>query len=483
MRADRYRGERRRRLLHVLFAVAASLAVTAILYPARGFLDLAVIVLVYFLPVGISAARWGMIPGIVSSFATFLFLNYFFIPPYGTFTVHHLQDLVVLVGFLVLSISVSRLVGRMREGLAIAKERENETARLYELSLSLSRLTRATEIVSTLERYTLETFLVDRVEAQVEDEAAHTLPPAGAPNGEDQPPALVFSMQGAQRLLGEIRVWRRKAFSPAEERLLRSFTMQGALALERVQLASVQARGKILEESDRMKTALLSSVSHELRTPLATIKASVSSLNTGSVPLDSEASRDLLQALEEETDRLNQLVGNLLNMSRIEAGALKLQQRWSELSDIAASAVSKARAASHSHSIAMDIPEELPLVWADDILMQQVFVNLIDNSRKYSPEASTILIKARQRGDHLWVQVSNEGPAVSEDDLEQIFEKFHRVTAADQITGTGLGLSICKGIVEAHQGRIWAENIDRGFAIAFTLPTHVDGESPRISGE
>jgi two-component system, OmpR family, sensor histidine kinase KdpD len=483
MRLDWNQDERRRRLLHLVLTVAASLAVTAMLYPARDFLDLAVIVLVYFLPVGISAARWGMIPGIVSSFASFLFINYFFISPYGTFTVHHLQDLVVLVGFLVVSISVSRLVGRMRESLAIAEERENETARLYELSLSLSRLTRAAEIVSTLQRFTSETFLVNHVEVQVEDDAAAALPPSNAQIGEDQQPTLTFSMQGAQRLLGEIRVWRRKALSPAEERLLRAFTMQGALALERVQLASVQARGKILEESDRMKTALLSSVSHELRTPLATIKAAASSLNTGSVPLGSEASKDLLQAIEEETDRLNQLVGNLLNMSRIEAGALRLQQRWNELREIAAAAVTKARAASQSHNITMDIPEELPLVWVDDILMQQVFVNLIDNSRKYSPEGSTILIRARQRDGHLWVRVSNAGPAVSEADLEQIFEKFHRVTAAGQITGTGLGLSICKGIVEAHRGRIWAENLEQGFGIAFTLPTHVDGEAPRIPGE
>jgi len=449
----------------------------------RGSLDLAVIVLVYFLPVGMSAARWGMIPGIVSALASFLFINYFFISPYATFTVHHPQDLVVLLGFLVLSVSVSRLVGRMREGLAMARARENETARLYELSLSLSRLAQEAEMVSSLERFTVETFLAQRAEVLVEDAAASASPAAANGRGGDPPLTTVVAMQGAQRLVGEIRIWRGRPFSPAEDRLLRAFATQGALALERVQLAAAQARTKILEESDRMKTALLSSVSHELRTPLATIKAAVSSLNTESVALGSAASKDLLQAIEEETDRLNQLVGNLLSMSRIEAGALKLQQRWNELREIAALAVTKARAASHSHNIAMDISEELPLVWVDDILMQQVFVNLIDNSRKYSPEGSTILIKARQRSGCVWVQVSNAGPAVSEDDLEQIFEKFHRVTAADQITGTGLGLSICKGIVEAHQGRIWAENLERGFAIAFTLPTDVDGETPRIPSE
>jgi two-component system sensor histidine kinase KdpD len=449
----------------------------------RASLELAIIVLVFFLPVGISAARWGMIPGIVSAIASFLLINYFFIPPYATFTVHQPQDLVVLVGFLVLSVSVSRLVGRMRESLAVAEARENETARLYELSVSLSRLTRETEIVSSLERFTLETFLAGRVEVLPYTDTAPR--PHAAPDGVAgvQPPVFVASLQGSQRLLGEIRIWRGRPLSPAEERVLHAFATQGALGLERVQLASAQARTKILEESDRMKSSLLSSVSHELRTPLATIKAAASSLNSDEFTLDSAARADLLQAIEEEADRLNQLVGNLLSMSRIEAGALKLQRRWNELQEIAASAVKKARAASHSHSISMDIPEELPLVWVDDVLMEQVFVNLIDNSRKYSPEGTTILIKARTRPDRLWVQVSNEGPAVSEADLEQIFEKFHRVTAADQITGTGLGLSICKGIVLAHEGQIWAENLYRGFAIEFTLPTHVDGEIPRIPEE
>jgi len=483
VKVDPFFSERQQRAIHVLFAIVAALLVTALLYPMRAYLELAIIVLVYFLPVGLSAARWGMIPGIVSAIASFLLINYFFIPPYARFAVHQLQDLVVLLGFLVLSVSVSRLVGRMREGLAVAQARENETARLYELSVSLSRLAGEAEIVSSLERFTVETFLAGRVEVLPHNDAAPTSQAATDSRAGEPPPVLVASMQGSQRLLGEIRIWRGKPLSSAEERLLRAFATQGAQGLERVQLASAQARAKVLEESDRMKTSLLSSVSHELRTPLATIKAAVSSLNSNEVTLDSAARADLLQAIEEETDRLNQLVGNLLSMSRIEAGALKLQQRWNELAEIAASAVRKARAASHSHSISMDIPEELPLVWVDDVLMEQVFVNLIDNSRKYSPEGTSILIKARKRPERMWVQVSNAGPAVSEADLEQIFEKFHRVTAADQITGTGLGLSICKGIVLAHQGQIWAENLERGFAIEFTLPTDIEGKIPRIPDE
>lgn len=233
-----------------------------------------------------------------------------------------------------------------------------------------------------------------------------------------------------------------------------------------------------------MKSALLSSVSHELRTPLATIKAAVTSLLSEDIAWESEARQDLLDAIREETDHLNQLVGNLLNMSRIEAGALQLKCRWNVLADIAAASANRARLAGEGHSIKLDIPDELPFVYVDDVLMEQVFNNLLSNSLKYSPPGSEIHIRSRPYDEKtVWVQVDNQGPAVSKADLEKIFDKFHRVTAADQVTGTGLGLSICKGIVEAHQGRIWAENLEQGFAIRFTLPIQAGGLSPRIPNE
>jgi two-component system sensor histidine kinase KdpD len=303
--------------------------------------------------------------------------------------------------------------------------------------------------------------------------------------GLPEKPTALISLQGSQRLLGEIRLWRPdRPLDAGEDRLLRTFASQGVLALERARLTASESRARILEESDRMKSSLLSSVSHELRTPLATIKASVTSLRSEDIPWEAEARLDLLAAIEEETDHLNQLVGNLLNMSRIEAGALQLKRRWNVLAEIAAGAARQARTASRGHRIELDMPEELPLVCVDDVLMGQVFNNLLSNSLKYSPAGSVVHIRARRQDEGMvWVQVDNQGPAVAEADLDRIFEKFHRVTAADQITGTGLGLSICKGLVEAHQGRIWAENLDQGFAIQFTLPIHAGGESPRIPSE
>jgi two-component system, OmpR family, sensor histidine kinase KdpD len=249
-------------------------------------------------------------------------------------------------------------------------------------------------------------------------------------------------------------------------------------------LVQTDTRARVLEESDRLKSALLSSVSHELRSPLATIKASISSLRTGTVEAETEAGQDLLAAIEEETDHLNQLVGNILDMSRIETGALNPQRRWNALSEIVGSVLRRMAPAIQSHHIRVDIPSEMPPVPVDYVQMEQVFTNLISNSVKYAPAGSEVLIQAlRPDAQNVQVKVSNQGPPVAEENLERIFDKFYRVTAADKITGTGLGLSICKGIVEAHGGRIWAENASGHFIFNFTLPVSWNGELPQAPQE
>jgi two-component system sensor histidine kinase KdpD len=292
-------------------------------------------------------------------------------------------------------------------------------------------------------------------------------------------PELLIPLETVRGLLGEVRVWQGDhPLGREEERLLRTFASQAVLALERARLGQAESRAQVLEESDRMKSSLLSSVSHELRTPLATIKASVTSLQDETVPWDSEARADLLSAIEEETDQLNQLVGNLLNMSRIEAGALQLQRSWNSLREIVAGVVKRLRP--QAHTIEINFTDELTLVPVDYALIEQVFANLISNSIKYSPEGTPIIIRANSKDENtLLVQVYNQGPPVPEEHLERIFDKFYRVTAADRITGTGLGLSICKGILEAHGGRIWAENLPEGFAFNFTLPLNWEGRPSR----
>jgi two-component system sensor histidine kinase KdpD len=300
------------------------------------------------------------------------------------------------------------------------------------------------------------------------------------------PPEAALPLLTARGRFGEIRLWRPgKELLPGEQRLLATFAGQGALALEHALLSQAETQARILEESDRLKSALLSSVSHELRTPLATMKAAITSLRSGEVDWASPARTDLLAVVEEDLDHLNRLVGNLLDMSRIEAGVLKPQRAWLSLSEVVGGTLVRMRRSSEQHRVVVNISDELPLVPADYVQLDQVFTNLISNALKYAPSGSTITLSAwTLGGGQIQVQVKNQGPPVPVEHLSHIFDKFYRVTAADRVTGTGLGLSICKGIVEAHGGRIWAENLPDGLAFNFTLPlTWAGAQPPRLPPE
>jgi len=473
---------------HPLLALMIMLVATGVLYAVRQVIDPLPIAILYLLPVGLCAAVWGLVAGVTAAILAFFGLNYFFIEPRFTLFVHQSQDLIVLFVFLGVAIFISQMVGRTRDSLAAARDREQEAVRLFQLSAELAGLHDDQLIVRSIARNIIETFRAERVEVEIQDRMTgkptiYSLPKEGVASL--PVPVTRMPLQKPDDVIGEIRLWRTPPeFSLAEERLLQTFSYQGVIALERSRLIQAETRARVLEESDHMKTSLLSSVSHELRTPLATIKASSTSLSSEAVSWDSEARRDLLEAIEEESDHLNLLVGNLLDMSRIESGALKPERRWNALDEIIDIVINRMRTTTRKYKINVDVSPDLPLVYVDDVQIGQVFTNLISNSMKYAPENSMIGIQAEKGDqDHLEVQVSNQGPPVPEGDLDLIFEKFHRVSSSDRITGIGLGLSICKGIVEAHGGHIWAQNLPNGFAIHFTLPLTWQGNSPRIPEE
>ncbi|HLE28306.1 MAG TPA: DUF4118 domain-containing protein [Anaerolineales bacterium] len=467
---------------HYLLAMLAMAGMTGLLHLLRNVLDAPIVALLYLLPVGLSTALWGLGPGVVASFCAFLAFNYFFIPPYYTFFVHQTQDLLALVVFFVVAVVISQLVGRARSSLAEAQAREREATHLYELSTALAGLRNEEAMARIIAEHLHEVFRAASAEVVVQLAPQETrtlrIPPGLAMPAEK--PDYVVPLTTARGLLGELHLWRHTPpLNQAEERLLRTFASQGALALERAVLAQAETHAKVLEESDRLKSALLSSVSHELRTPLATIKAAVTSLTGAGGAWDSLARDDLLAVVDDEVNQLNRLVGNLLDMSRIEAGALQLQRQWNILAEIVGGALAQMRRAAERHRLEVDLPDELPLAPVDYVLIEQVFTNLLSNSLKYAPLGTVIRVSARaQDDDALHVRVSNQGPPVPEEHLDRIFDKFYRVTAADRVTGTGLGLSICKGIIEAHGGRIWAENLPDGFAFYFTLPLLWDGAPP-----
>jgi two-component system, OmpR family, sensor histidine kinase KdpD len=409
---------------------------------------------------------------------TFLAFNYFFIQPYYTFTVHQPTDIVILVVFLIVAVVISQLVARAQAGLAAATAREREATQLYELSTALTGLNNDRAIAQILAKQVRAVAESEYVELTITGvhSFAYRLPEITPPA---RPPELIVPIEAARGILGEIRLWRAMpAMSSSEKRLFRTFASQGALALERAWLAQAESRARVLEESDQLKSAILSSVSHELRTPLSTIKAAASSLRGKEVSWDSPARAELVAAIDDEADHLNMLVGNLLDMSRIESGALKPKRDWNILSEIVGSVLTRMKNLASEHRIEVDLPESLPLVPVDFMQMEQVFTNLVSNSLKYAPANTVVCIRAWQQDDMIHVQVSNQGPQVPPEDLERIFDKFYRITAADRVTGTGLGLSICKGIIETHGGRIWAENVPDGLAFNFTLPLTWDGTKP-----
>jgi two-component system, OmpR family, sensor histidine kinase KdpD len=466
------------RLWQYLLAFLLIAAITAVFFLLRDVLDTTLIALLYLLPLGMITALWGLGPGITSAVITFFTFNYFFIPPYYALTVHRPTDVVILVVFLIVAIVIGQLVGRAQAGLAAATAREREATQLYELSTALTGLHDDHAIAQILAKQVRAVAESEYVELTVTRAQSFTYrlpeitPPARLPE-------LIVPIEAARGILGEIRLWRAApAISSSEKRLFQTFASQGALALERAWLAQAESRARVLEESDRLKSAILSSVSHELRTPLSTIKAASSSLRGKEVSWDSPARAELIAAIDDEADHLNLLVGNLLDMSRIESGALKPKREWNILSEIVGSVLARMKRLAEEHRIEVDVPEGLPLIPVDYVQMEQVFTNLVSNSLKYAPTNTVVCVRARVEGETIHVQVSNQGPHVPPDDLERIFDKFYRITAADRVTGTGLGLSICKGIIEAHGGNIWAENVSDGLAFNFTLPLIWDGAKP-----
>lgn len=503
-------------LMRHLAGLGLIVLATLLLRFLQPYLAIQLIALLYLLPVILSTMLWGLTSGVLACFGAFLTFNYFFIQPYHTFEVHQTQDVITLVIFLLVSVMISQLIGQAREGLRLARSREWEATRLYALTSALAGLQDSPSIARTLAGQVFETFGFERVEVRIEARRGEAGVVVEVPPDSPQPPEPYsrHSLITTRSLEGEMRIWTgsspagaekphsrsrliqrffgqtgpesrlaRGELSPQELRLLATCLSQGALALERIRLARSEVRSHLLEESDRLKSSLLNSVSHELRSPLAAIKASVSSLRSGAVDWSIPARSELLATIEEETDHLNALVGNLLDMSRIESGALKPQRRWTLLSEIALSAAGKLRKMLQDHRLETNFCDGLPLVPVDYIMIEQVFNNLISNSAKYAPPGTTIRLNACQEGDWLHVQVTNQSKPVPEEHLERIFDKFYRVTDSDRVTGTGLGLSICKGIVEAHGGKIWAANEPNCFAFHFTLPLTLDGALPQAPKE
>jgi two-component system, OmpR family, sensor histidine kinase KdpD len=258
--------------------------------------------------------------------------------------------------------------------------------------------------------------------------------------------------------------------APDQFHQLETFANQTALAIERAQLADEAQQAEIRIETERLRNSLLSSVSHDLRTPLATITGAASTILENGSRLDAGTRQELLESVREEADRLNRLVQNLLEMTRLESGALQLRKEWHPLEEVIGAALSRLGKRLADRRVDTSVPPDLPLVPIDDVFIEQVLVNLLDNAIKYTPSASPIRIMATATDEAVTVEVADHGPGLPRGGEDKVFEKFYRGLPTGG-RGAGLGLAICQGIVKAHGGHIWAQNLpEGGVAFLFTLP-------------
>jgi two-component system sensor histidine kinase KdpD len=493
----------RRYGLGILLVLAAFL-VSILIRPYIVNTDL---VMVFMLAVIVAAAYLGRGPSITVSFLSVLVYDFFFVPPFLTFAVSDTQHLLTFVGLFGVGLVISQLTARVRDQAEVARRRETETATLYALSRDLSIAEGLEEIVRSVTENIAQTFGREVIVFLPEGEEHPALKPfAPNPNFEldaNERAVAVWAYQHGQQagrgtdtlaasearylplktskgVVGVLGVRPKDSgenLTPDQRRLLETFASQAALAIERARLAEQARFAQLLQAAERLQTALLNSISHDLRTPLVSVTGALSSLAEGGPAMDREIRQSLVETALEEADRMNRLVGNLLNMTRLEAGALQVVRQPGDVQDAIGTALGNLGGRLADHQVAVNVPEDTPLVPMDFVLIVQVLVNLIDNSLKYSPAGSLIEIQAQPVDGMVQVQVSDRGVGVPAGDLENIFDKFYRVQRPESISGTGLGLSISKGIVEAHGGRIWAENRPGGgTTVSFTLPIEREKE-------
>ncbi|HLM24359.1 MAG TPA: ATP-binding protein [Pyrinomonadaceae bacterium] len=370
--------------------VVAALSVgllTLVLKIIGGHVNAATVSLALLLNVLFVATRWGSLPALLASILAMLCFNFFFLPPFSTFTIAATDNWIALLAFLITAVTAGQLSAR-------AKRRAEEAE---------------------------------------------------------------FGRREIERLYAELR----DAFQRA-------------------------SHAEALRQSEKLKSALLDAVTHDLRTPLTSIKASITTLldevrgGEPPVSLDLDSRVEMMEVIDEESDRLSRFINGLIELARIEAGELQLRRHWGAVDEIISTALSRAKPITRNHRVELKVEKELPGVRVDERAVSEVVYTLIDNAAKYSPEGSTIRLSARRAGDELiQMTVEDNGPGIANDLRERVFDKFFRATrngdvTTRQPTGTGMGLAIAKGIIEAHEGRIWIESGEggRGTRVVFTVPTN-----------
>ncbi len=464
--------------------------------------------MLYLLAVVVAAARYSRGPSVAAALVGIASFDFFFVHPFYTFSVSDVRYLLTFCVMLLVALVLGGLTGRIRSQAEAAREREQRTAALYALSRDLASAQERGAVVAAAVRHVRDTFAVEaavllpgsegRIDSaspvsypfdereravaqwtydhgQVAGQGTKTLPGANA---------LYVPLSASGRVVGVlgIRAADPALFrDPARRRLVEALSGQTAVALERLALEEQSRKTSVEFEAERLRTALLSSLSHDMRTPLASIEGAASTLLQNPEQVGAATRRDLATTILQESQRMGRLVANLLDMIRLESGALQVHKEWQLLSDVVGVALLRTEDQLRQHAVTTRLPPDLPLVAVDEILLEQVFVNLLENAAKYTPPGTPVEIGAEARESEVVAWVADRGPGFPPGEEDRIFEKFYRV-GGTPAAGVGLGLTICRGIVTAHGGRIWAETRAGGGAIfRFTIP--ITGTAPTIDTE
>jgi two-component system sensor histidine kinase KdpD len=469
------------------------------------------IVMVYLLGTVLVASRFGRGPSLMAAILSVSLFDFLFVPPKYSFAVSDTQYVITFAVMLTTAFLISHLTARGKRQASVARQRERRAAELYALSRELARRRSIDEIAR---------FLVRHVLASIEGEAAVLLPDA---DGKIQDPehfcdrgevraastanrypvpgndlgiaqwaydhrkkaglntdtlasasAMYLPLNALKRNIGVLGIRPtdpRQLQIPEQMGLAEALINQAAVAMERVQLAEAAQESDLKVESERLRNVLLSAISHDFRTPLATIIGSASTLRDSEAELGDARRHALLDTLLHEAERMNRLVGNLLDLTRFSEGHIELRRDWVAIDELVGAVLARLSRVLESHPVSLHLPPDPPLLRGDEVMLEQVLSNLLENAARHTPPGTAVEISADVAGDALEVAVRDHGPGFPAGEETRVFEKFHQARPESAQSGFGLGLAICKAIVEAHGGTIRATNAPGGGAeFRFTLP-------------
>jgi two-component system, OmpR family, sensor histidine kinase KdpD len=498
------------------YAISIGVAITVLAGVLSRHIDLTNLVMLYLLGVVFAAVRLGRGPGVLLSFLSVAAFDFFFVPPQLSFSVSDTQYLLTFFVMLLTSLTISQLTSNLRRQARVASLRERRTGAMYAMTRELGGALMTEQIIEIGTRHVGEIFhakvaillpdSAEKVRQKVDDpnpqvtlDAANLdidiaqwvydqQKPAG--RGTDTLPAsnaLYLPLKAPMRTRGVLAIITENAAElavPEQQRMIDTFASQIALALERVHYVEIAQDALVNMESERMRNSLLSAISHDLRTPLTSIVgfASVLEEQQGVPDSSTDSSRELVHAIHEEALRMSGLVTNLLDMARLQAGSIRLNRQWLMLEEVVGAALAVCRRTLAGHPVQVRVPADLPLIQLDAVLMERLLANLFENAAKYTPPDSPLSIDAAIEGvggeRYVRVRIDDNGPGLAPGLQPILFDKFTRGEKESSKPGIGLGLAICRAIVEAHGGKIGAENREGegskvlGARFWFTLPAN-----------